>query len=42
MFRQLTRVGNVAPRNLFIEFMHEVRAATRLFIERTQKVFKVY
>jgi len=30
----------VAPRNLFIEFMHEVRSATRLPIERTQKVFK--
>ena len=25
----------VAPRNLFIEFMHEVRRATRLPIERT-------
>jgi len=29
----------VAPRNLFIEFMHEVRSATRLPTE--QKVFKV-
>jgi len=29
----------VAPRNLFIEFMHEVQSATRLPIERTQKVF---
>ena len=32
----------VAPRNLFIEFIHEVRSATRLPIERTQKVFNVY
>jgi len=32
----------VAPRILFIEFMHEVRSATWLPIERTQKVFKVY
>jgi len=31
-----------APRNLFVELMHEVRIATRLPIERTQKVFKVY
>jgi len=27
----------VAPRNLFIEFIHEVRSATRLPIERTRK-----
>jgi len=27
----------VAPRNLFIEYMHEVRSATRLPIERTRK-----
>jgi len=27
----------VAPRNLFIEFMHEVWIATRLPIGRTQK-----
>jgi len=32
----------VAPRNLFTEFIHEVRSATRLPIGRTQKVFKVY
>jgi len=32
----------VAPRNLFIESMHEVLSAIRLPIERTQKVFKVY
>jgi len=32
----------VAPRNLFIEFIREVRSATRLPIERTQKVCKVY
>jgi len=30
----------VAPRNLFIEFMHEVRSATRLPIESTRKFFK--
>ena len=52
MLKQLTRVGFkeikdlymriVAPRNLFIEFMHEVRSATRLPTERTQKVFEVY
>jgi len=43
MFKQLTRVGIqthlylriVAPRNLFIEFIHKVRSATRLPIERT-------
>jgi len=28
----------VAPRNLVIQFMHEVRSATRLPIERTQKL----
>jgi len=27
----------VAPRNLFIEFIYEVRSATRLPIERTRK-----
>jgi len=27
----------VAPRNLFIEFIHEVGSATRLPIERTRK-----
>jgi len=32
----------VAPRNLFNEFMHEVRSTTRLPTKRTQKVFKVY
>jgi len=32
----------VAPRNLFVEFMHEVRSATRLPIERTWKVFKKF
>jgi len=51
MFKLLKRVGIqtkdlytrfVAPRKLFIEFMHEVRSATRLSIEITQKVFKVY
>jgi len=31
----------VAHHNLFIKFMHEVRSATRLSIERTWKVFKV-
>jgi len=31
----------VAHRNVFIEFIHKVRSATRLLIERTQKVFKV-
>jgi len=31
-----------APRNLFIEVMHVVRSATRLPIEKTQKVFEVY
>jgi len=30
----------VVPRNLFIEFTHEVQSATRLPIERTQKAFK--
>jgi len=30
-----------APRNLFIEFIHKVRSASRFPIERTQKVFKV-
>jgi len=28
----------VAPRNLFIEFIHEVRSATRLPTERTENV----
>jgi len=28
----------VAPRNLFIKFIHEVRNATRLPIERTENV----
>jgi len=28
----------VAPRELLIEFIHEVRSATRLPIERTQRV----
>jgi len=28
---------NVAPHNLFIAFIHEVRSATRLPIGRTQK-----
>ena len=28
----------VAPRNLFIEFIHEVRCGTRLPIERTENV----
>jgi len=32
----------VAPRNLFIEFINEVRSTTRLSIDRTQKVFEVY
>jgi len=32
----------VAPRNLFVEFIHEVQSVTRLPIERSQKVFKVY
>ena len=32
----------VAPRNLFIKFIHEMRSATRLPIERTWEVFKVY
>jgi len=32
----------VAPRNLFIEVIHEVRSATQLPIEGTQKVFKVH
>jgi len=27
----------VAPRNLFIKFIHEVQSATQLLIERTQK-----
>jgi len=30
----------VAPRNLYIEFMYEVRNATRLSIERTWKSLK--
>jgi len=30
----------VAPRNLFIEFIHEVWSVTQLPIERKQKVFK--
>jgi len=30
-------LGIVAPRNLFIEFKHGVRSATRLPIERTAK-----
>jgi len=48
MSKQLERVGIqtkkdlylriVAPRNLFIEFVHEVRSATRLPIERTENV----
>jgi len=29
-----------APRHLFIEYVHEVRSAIQLPIERTQKVFK--
>jgi len=50
MFKQLVRMGIqtkdlylriVAPRNLFIEFIHEVRSATRLPIERTWDVFAV-
>jgi len=32
----------VAPHNLLTEFIHEVRSATRLPIDRMQKVFKVY
>jgi len=32
----------VAPRNLFIEFVHEVPSAARHLIERTRYVFKVY
>jgi len=32
----------VALLNLFMEFVHEVRSATRLPIERTLKVFKLY
>jgi len=32
----------VAPRNLFIEFMHEVPSATQHLIERTRYVFKLY
>jgi len=31
----------VAPHNLFIEFIHEVRSATRLPVERTWEVFQV-
>jgi len=31
----------VAPRNLFIEFIHEVRSATQLPIERPRNVFEV-
>jgi len=31
----------VAPRNLFIEFIHEVRSATRLPFDRTWEVFAV-
>jgi len=47
MSKQLVRVGIkqiedlylriVAPRNVFVEFMHEVRSTTRLPIERTRK-----
>jgi len=33
--------GIVAPRNVFIKFIHEVQSATRLPIERTRNVFKV-
>jgi len=29
----------VAPRNYFVEFIHEVRSPTRLPIERTREVF---
>jgi len=31
----------VAPRNLYIEFVHELRSATRLPIERTWEAFAV-
>jgi len=31
----------VAPHNLFIEFVHEVRSATRLVIGRTWKSLKI-
>jgi len=51
MSKQLERVGIqtnsgslsgiIATRNLFVEFIHEVRSATRLPIERTWKVFAV-
>jgi len=51
MSKQLVRVGiqtikdlylrTVAHCNLFVEFVHEVRSATRLPIERTRKVFAV-
>jgi len=47
MSKQLVRMGIqtnqgsflriVAPRNLFIEFMHEVRSATLLLIARMRK-----
>jgi len=37
MSKQLVHMGIVAPRNLMIEFIHEVRSATRLPIERTWK-----
>ena len=30
----------VAPPNLFIEFVHEVRSTTRLLTEITQKIFQ--
>jgi len=49
MYKQLVRVGIqtndlrvVAPCNLFVEFIPEVRSVTRLPTERTRKVFKVY
>jgi len=46
-FKQIKDVNLriVAPRNLFIEFIHEVRSATRLPIERTWEVrslLKIY
>jgi len=31
----------VAPHNLFIKFVHELRSTTRLLIERTWEVFAV-
>jgi len=50
MSKQLVRMGIqkikdlylkiVAPRNLFIEFIHGVRSATRLPIDRTRKSLK--